>query len=58
MKRFGLFTAIKRRLISLEAWDAEKLIDDELWLLGYRKWKNDMMMLNREFHKVKSKRIL
>ena len=53
VKRFGLFTALERRPISLEAWDAEKLFYDELVCLGYRKWKNNTRMLNREFHKMK-----
>ena len=53
MKRFGIFTALERRLISLQAWDAEKLIYDELVCSGYRKWKNNTRMLNREFHKMK-----
>ena len=53
VKRFGLFTASETRLISLEAWNAENAIDDELFCLGFRKWKKDIMMLNREFHRSK-----
>ena len=51
VKRFGLFTAIEARLLSEEALEAEWAIDNELFKLGYKKWKKDTMMLNREFHR-------
>ena len=48
VKRFGLFTA--RGLIPEDAWEEELAIDDELFDIGYYKWKKDVRMLNREFH--------
>ena len=50
VKRFGLFTA--RGLIPEEAWEAEEAIElGELFHIGYFKWKKDVRMLNREFHR-------